>query len=107
MKTESVAAHGQTVQAVLAALEVNPHRGLSETEVRARLKKYGRNELATKRPIPAWRKFLAQFSDVLVILLIIAALISVGIWWVERATVWPYGARRRAATCAGCGPCAR
>ena len=47
-------------------------RGLNDAEVRSHLERYGRNELATEKAIPAWRRFLAQFQDVLVILLLIA-----------------------------------
>lgn len=43
-------------------------------------------------PAPAWRKFLAQFADVLVILLIVAASISAGLWLYERDAALPYEA---------------
>jgi hypothetical protein len=42
--------------------------------------------------VPAWRKFLGQFRDVLVILLLIATAISAGLWLVERDSAWPYEA---------------
>ena len=42
--------------------------------------------------MPAWRKFLAQFQDVLVILLLIATLISAGLWLYERESALPYEA---------------
>src|SRR4029079_19704420 len=32
----------------------------------------GRNELASEPPLPAWRRFLAPFKDVLVVLLLLA-----------------------------------
>jgi Ca2+-transporting ATPase len=65
---------------------------LSEGEARARLKKYGSNELAAEKPVPAWRKFLAQFTDVLVVLLLVAALISAALWLYERESALPYEA---------------
>ena len=68
----------QSIDEVLAALDADPRSGLSQAEVRARLEKFGRNELTAEKPVPAWRKFLAQFQDVLVILLLIATLISAG-----------------------------
>jgi len=49
---------------------------LSKAEARARLERYGRNELTAEQPVAAWRKFLAQFQDVRVILLLIATAIS-------------------------------
>ena len=53
-------------------------------EAKARLGSYGRNELAAEKPTPAWRKFLAQFQDVLVILLLIATGVSLALWIFER-----------------------
>jgi Ca2+-transporting ATPase len=82
----------QSVDEVLAALGTYARLGLSEGEAPKRLETYGRNELATEKPVPAWRKFLAQFQDVLVILLLIATLISAGLWMYERATALPYEA---------------
>ena len=66
--------------------------GLSEAEARARLDRHGRNELTAEEPVPAWRKFLAQFKDVLVILLLIATVISAALWSYERGSVLPYEA---------------
>ena len=82
----------QTVETVLASLGTDARRGLSETEARARLDRYGRNELAAEAPTPAWRKFLAQFKDVLVILLLIATAISALLWLMERESALPYEA---------------
>ena len=82
----------QPVDKVLAALGTDARLGLSQGEVRKRLETYGRNELATEKPVPAWRKFLAQFQDVLVILLLIATVISAGLWMYERETALPYEA---------------
>jgi len=50
-----------------AALETDLHRGLTEDEARARHKRFGPNELPTEKPAPGWRRFLAQFQDVLVV----------------------------------------
>jgi Ca2+-transporting ATPase len=65
---------------------------LSQAEAEARLKYYGRNELAVEEPTTGWRKFLAQFQNVLVILLLIAALVSAGLWLLERQAALPYEA---------------
>ena len=53
---------------------------------------HGRNELAAEKPPPAWRRFLAQFQDVLVILLLVATAISAGLWAYERDAALPYEA---------------
>ena len=64
----------------------------ADAEARSRLERYGRNELAAEKPVPAWRRFLAQFQDVLVILLLIATAISAGLWAYEREAALPYEA---------------
>ncbi|HET6620322.1 MAG TPA: cation-translocating P-type ATPase [Dongiaceae bacterium] len=82
----------KTVAVVLAALGADAERGLTAVEARPRLERYGRNELTAEKPTPAWRKFLAQFTDVLVVLLIVAALISAALWFIERDSALPYEA---------------
>jgi Ca2+-transporting ATPase len=82
----------QTVEAVLGAFDVHAGSGLSRSEAERRLGQYGRNELAEEKPVPGWRKFLAQFTDVLVILLIVAGLVSAGLWLYERDAALPYEA---------------
>jgi P-type Ca2+ transporter type 2C len=82
----------QSVESVLASLSADARRGLSEVEARTRLEQSGRNELTAEEPVPWWKKFLAQFKDVLVILLLIATAISFGLWLVERETPLPYEA---------------
>jgi P-type Ca2+ transporter type 2C len=82
----------QPADAVVLALETDAARGLCEAEAKARLQQHGRNELTAKKPIPTWRKFLAQFADALVILLLIAVAISAGLWLIERESALPYEA---------------
>jgi Ca2+-transporting ATPase len=86
------APYRQPAAAVLAALDADPNGGLSEKEARARLDRHGPNELAAEKPVPAWKKFLAQFEDVLVVLLLVATLISAGLWFIERDSALPYEA---------------
>ena len=50
--------------------------GLSSEAVAKHLEKYGKNAIAEARKKPVWLIFLEQFRDLLVIILIIAALIS-------------------------------
>jgi len=85
-------AYRQGVDSLLAALSSDARQGLTSDEARARLERFGRNELAAEPPLPAWRRFLAQFRDVLVILLLIATAVSGGLWALERDTALPYEA---------------
>jgi Ca2+-transporting ATPase len=84
--------HHQLVEKVVQALKTDARRGLSDAEARLRLERDGRNELMAEAPIPIWRKILAQFEDVLVILLLVATAISAVLWIVERDSSLPYEA---------------
>jgi P-type Ca2+ transporter type 2C len=92
MQHDQRAAYHQPVDAIVTALDTDARRGLSHEEARARLARYGSNELTAEKPMPAWRKFLAQFHDMLVILLLIATGISAGLWLYERESALPYEA---------------
>lgn len=76
-------------QAVAASLGVDPNTGLSQAEAERRLAHYGSNELASAPPVPKWKKFLAQFKDPLVYLLLAATGISLIAWFIEKANVAP------------------
>ncbi len=89
---ETADAYRQPAEAVVAALATDARDGLTDAEAVARLARHGRNELAAEAPVPVWRRFLAQFQDTLVLLLLVAAAISAGLWAVERDTALPYEA---------------
>jgi len=79
VRLDKVPAYQQPFELVVAALRSDARQGLSQAEARARLEQHGRNELTADRPVAAWRKFLAQFQDVLVVLLLVATAISAGL----------------------------
>src|SRR5262245_31869268 len=75
---------------LIAKLRTDEQRGLSDEEVRSRLVQYGLNDLAAHKAVPAWRRFLSQFQNVLVILLLVATGISAALWVLEREAALPY-----------------
>ncbi len=66
----------ESVQEVMKNLDVT-HHGLTDYEVRVRHKKYGYNELKVSKQKNAVQIFFEQFQDFLVIILIMAAIISI------------------------------
>src|ERR687885_1974717 len=92
ISTDLTAAYQQPTEEVIAELGSDAARGLATEETQSRLARYGPNELAAETPIPAWRKFLAQFQDVLIVLLLLAAAISLVMWLYERSEPLPYEA---------------
>ncbi len=57
-------------------LKTNLERGLKEEEAEARLEVFGKNELKAKKKDNIFIKFIKQFNDFMIIVLILAALIS-------------------------------
>lgn len=65
-----------TIEEAGQALEVNSSLGLASDEARARLQKYGPNQLKEKKPINPFSIFISQFQNFIVLILIAAALVS-------------------------------
>ena len=57
-------------------LKTNPEKGLSESESKKRLEKYGSNVLQGRNKPSVIKRFFAQFKDFCVIILFIACVIS-------------------------------
>ena len=68
--------HCSVADDVIQNLDAAPQTGLSDTQVLERRSAYGENKLAEAPRIPAWKRYLAQFKDLLIIILLAAALIS-------------------------------
>ena len=77
---------------VAAALGADVRRGLSAAEATARLARVGPNRLEAAVRAPAWRKFLAQFADPLIYLLLAAVGVSLVAWVLEGRDEAPYDA---------------
>jgi Ca2+-transporting ATPase len=77
---------------VIDTLGSDAAAGLSTAEAGRRLAIHGPNRLTETTPVSAWRKFLEQFTDTLVLLLIAAAAISLLIWMIEGHGGLPYEA---------------
>ncbi|BDC01808.1 TPA: calcium-transporting P-type ATPase, PMR1-type [Clostridium perfringens] len=61
---------------ILKELDVDEKNGLSSNEALRRLEKYGKNKLETKKKKTLFKQFLSQLKDVMIYILIIAAIIS-------------------------------
>lgn len=80
------------IEAVLAAFRTDAREGLTSEEARRRLARDGPNRLVAAKPVPLWRRFLTQFKNVLVLLLLAATAISIILWLFERSAPLPYEA---------------
>ena len=68
--------HTMGVAQVCAALDVEPKRGLSDAEVQRRRAMYGDNVIAEQRRRSLLRLFISQFTDFMIVVLIVAAVIA-------------------------------
>ena len=73
---------GTSAYSLLTPDETNQHlgsslsHGLSPSDAEARLLQHGRNELPHEEPEPLWLRFLKQFKETLILLLLVSAVIS-------------------------------
>lgn len=77
----------QDTNVVASTFNVDPAKGLPDGEVKNRLAKYGPNQLPSGPGISPLKIFFEQFKDVLIIVLIIAATVSLGVSFVEKEGV--------------------
>ncbi|HOW60008.1 MAG TPA: cation-transporting P-type ATPase [Candidatus Omnitrophota bacterium] len=81
--------YGLTIQEALKSLDASPDLGLTDEEAVSRQKHFGRNVLTPKRGRPAWLRFLLQFNQPLVYILMAAALITFLLKeWVDSSVIF-------------------
>jgi Ca2+-transporting ATPase len=68
--------HAAQVDDLIRALGTDAQRGLSAEDAARRLERHGRNELVEAPPTPWWRRLARQFADLLVWILMAAAIVS-------------------------------
>ena len=79
-----MAFHNDPVKDVLDALSTNAQSGLSSQEVLSRKEKYGPNKLREKKKKTTMQRFMDQFKDVMILILIAAAIVSFVVICVEK-----------------------
>jgi len=65
-----------SVEEVCQVLQSDEERGLSAQQVAERVKSFGYNDFKVSEPDPIWRKYLQQFKDPLIMLLLASAVVS-------------------------------
>jgi len=68
--------HDSEIEQVVPELDSHIEEGLTAQEVTRRQEKYGTNELTGKAGQPLWLKFLLQFNQPLLIILLFAGLVK-------------------------------
>ena len=68
--------HHLPIREVIQLLETDPEKGLDLFEIKHRRQHFGANELTPRRGRPAWQRFLLQFHNPLIYLLLAATFIK-------------------------------
>lgn len=68
--------HSKSLNAVIQELESHPSLGLTSEQVSRKLAHFGKNKLAEKKKKTNFQRFLDQFKDVMILILLAAAAIS-------------------------------
>jgi Ca2+-transporting ATPase len=74
---------------IIDGVATDPTSGLTSAEAARRLEQAGPNEIAAAPPTVWWRRLAHQFTDPLVILLLVAIVISLIAWWSDGADETP------------------
>ncbi|MBO7177420.1 MAG: HAD-IC family P-type ATPase, partial [Clostridia bacterium] len=77
-------AHDKSVQDVLQTLNSDKTQGLCAAEAAARIQKYGENRLQEKKKKSTLQRFLDQFKDAMIIILLLAAAVSFTLICIEK-----------------------
>ena len=80
--------HALTIEGTVTAFETDAASGLSVSQADGLRARLGFNELATARTIPLWKRFVAQFRDLVIGVLLGAAVISgIAGQWVDALVI--------------------
>jgi Ca2+-transporting ATPase len=68
--------HTSSCEVLYAKFDADPVKGLTEADAKARLAKYGTNELPSSPPPSALKRIIAQFANPIVLTLLAAAVVA-------------------------------
>ncbi|MBQ7288242.1 MAG: calcium-translocating P-type ATPase, PMCA-type [Clostridia bacterium] len=74
----------EEVKTVLEHFSVDPAKGLSDAQVAKQTEAFGENKLKEKKKKTLFQRFIDQFKDAMILILIAAAMVSFGIACVEQ-----------------------
>ncbi|NLM77121.1 MAG: cation-translocating P-type ATPase [Ruminococcaceae bacterium] len=68
--------HTETIEQVMQTYKTDPEKGLTAEQVQENLLRYGQNVLQQQKKKPLFLKFLEQFKDAMIVILLLAAAVS-------------------------------
>ncbi|MGP1384852.1 MAG: cation-transporting P-type ATPase [Thainema sp.] len=89
VESRSRSYHEDSIHDIATQLKTNLNSGLTAEEVANRYETYGRNELPVKPGKPAWLRFLLQFNQPLLYILLLAGAVKAFLGsWTNAAVIW-------------------
>src|SRR5690606_23490749 len=86
--SDSKPAHALTTEEVLRQLN-STSKGLDANNAQERLTQWGANALPTAPPTPAWKRWLRQFHNLFIYVLLVSAFISLFLQhWVDAGVIF-------------------
>ncbi len=79
------APHALSSEELVRSLGADPVAGLTVEEAARRLTRFGPNELTAAEPISPWQILARQFRDLMVLILVAAAVVSLTAWYLDGA----------------------
>ncbi|XJS10130.1 cation-translocating P-type ATPase [Aerococcaceae bacterium WGS1372] len=73
---EDFIAYRESTDSIVSKLDSNVSQGLSSSEAKARIEKYGPNEIQEEEKRTLLQKFFDQFKDFMIIVLLVAAVVA-------------------------------
>lgn len=81
--------HSQSVDEIIQRLETDISTGLSDEEVKSRRGQFGLNQITPKKGTPLWMRFLLQFNQPLVYILLAATITTLFLKeWVDASVIF-------------------
>jgi Ca2+-transporting ATPase len=81
--------HAATIEKIASALETNPHKGLDDIEVKERQEKFGLNVVTAKEHKHPVIRFMSQFKEPLMYILVIAGIVTAFLEeWVDSGVIF-------------------
>ena len=75
--------HSYNINKIINRFSSSTETGLSETQAKKLLQKYGKNELPGSKPVSMLKMFFMQFKDFMIYTLFCAAGISFAVSWLN------------------------
>ena len=81
--------HSMSVEDAIKRLDVNVSVGLTSDEVKRRRERYGLNQITPKKGVPLWLRFLLQFHQPLIYILLAATATTLFLReWVDASVIF-------------------